>query len=369
MSYKIHMKGRDDPRTLYQIDRLHAWRHGKPFSPATVEISPTNVCNQKCKYCYAWRESKPRESLRDDILIGCFDQLADAGVGGVVIQGTGEPLLHKALPAAINRGADRNIPIQLTTNGVLLNAALQDEILQYLFCLRISVIDSTPERYADQHGCNNKHWHTLVANLERAIAFRARKNLSFSIWATIYLTENNFNEIYNAVKFCKEMGIDFVYVTEAQYTSYSPSGMNTYASIRLAGAQQEIDSQCADILSLTDNDFSVKIKLDAKQHILSGAENETWKNDYCQGIKFYTLIGCDGGVYPCWRCWEDKRYSYGSLYEKTFAEIWQGEKRGQIEKTLMETPPEGDECFVCTICLLNKMLDETSNATKWMNFL
>lgn len=363
------MKGRDDPRTLFQIDRLYAWKHERYFSPATVEISPTNACNQRCRYCYAWRESRPREFLRDDILIACFDQLADASVGGVVIQGTGEPLLHKALPEAIKRGAARNIPIQLTTNGVLLNAVLQDEILQHIFCLRISVIDSDPNRYAYQHGCNEKHWHTLIANLERAIALRARANLSFSIWATVYLSENSNNDIYTAVKFCKEMGIDFVYVTEAQYTSYSPSGKNPYASTRLAIAEHELDSLCANILSLVDDDFSVKIKLNAKEHILSGAENQTWKNDYCQGIKFYTLIGCDGEVYPCWRCWEEKRYSFGSLYEKTFTEIWQGEKRKQIEKMVMETPPDGDECLVCTICLLNKMLDETANATNWVNFL
>jgi radical SAM protein with 4Fe4S-binding SPASM domain len=369
MSYKIHMAGRDDPRTLYQIDRLYAWKHGKYFSPATVEISPTNACNQKCKYCYAWRESKPREILRDDILIGCFDQLADAGVGGVVIQGTGEPLLHKALPEAIERGAARNIPIQLTTNGVLLNSALQDKILHNIFCLRISVLDNDPERYAEHHGCSKKLWHTLVDNIEKTVSMRARQNLPFSIWATVYLFEDNFKDLYSAVKLCKEIGIDFIYVTEPQYTSFSPSGKNSYASTRLKDTENEMDSICANILSLVDDNFNVKIKFDAKEHILSGNEKQTWKNDYCQGIKFYTLIGCDGEVYPCWRCWEEKRYSYGSLYEKTFSEIWQSTQRNQIEKMVMETPPDGDECFVCTICLLNKILDDTSNATQWMNFL
>jgi len=344
MSYKIHMKGRDDPRTPYQIDRLYAWKHGKYFSPATVEISPTNACNQRCTYCYAWRESKSREMLRDDILIGCFDQLADADVGGVVIQGTGEPLLHKALPEAIKRGASRHIPIQLTTNGVLLNAALQDEILQHLYCLRISVIDNDPRRYADQHGCNEKQWHTLVANLERAIAVRARSNLPFSTMATVYLSENNVNDLYNCVRFCKEIGIDFVYVLEPQYTSYSPSGKRSHISSHMANAGHDIDSVCEKILSLIDDNFFVKIKLYVKEHILSGATKQTWKNDYCQGVKFYTLIGCDGEVYPCWRAWESKRYSFGSLYEKEFTEIWQGEKRRQIEEMIMRTPPDGVVC-------------------------
>lgn len=367
MSYKIHMAGRDNPRTLYQIDRLYAWKHGEHFSPATVEISPTNACNQKCTYCYAWRDSKPRKMLSDEILIGCIDQLADAGVGGVVIQGTGEPLLHKAVPEAIQRCAHRNIPIQLTTNGSLLTPALQNEILQHIFCLRISVIDSDPKRYANQHGCSEKQWHTLITNLEKAMALRAKANLTFSIWATVYLSEDNFRDIFDTVKLCKDIGIDFVYVTEPQYTSFSPSGQNTYASNRLPEA--EIDALCNRLLSLIDDDFSLKMKFDAKEHILSGEGKQTWKNDYCQGIKFYTLIGCDGGVYPCWRCWEEERYSYGNLHEKTFSDIWRGAQRKQIEKMVMETPPDGDECFVCTICLLNKLLNETSNMTKWVNFL
>lgn len=367
MSYKIHMAGRDDPRTLYQTDSLYAWKHGLYFPPVTVEISPTNACNQKCTYCYAWRDSKPRQMLQDEVLVGCIDQLVDTGVGGVVIQGTGEPLLHKAVPEAIKRCAIRNIPVQLTTNGSLLTPALQDKILQDLFCLRISVIDSDPKRYAHQHGCSEKQWHTLIANLEKAMSSRANENLKFNIWATVYLSEENFRDIFDTVKLCKEIGIDFVYITEPQYTSFSPSGRKNYASSRLP--EEEVEALCTRLLSLKDDDFSLKIKFEAKEHILSGSGKQTWMNDYCQGIKFYTLIGSDGGVYPCWRCWEDVKYSYGSLYEKSFSEIWQGEHRKQIEKMVLQTAPEGDECFVCTICLLNKLLDETNHVTKWVNFL
>ena len=368
MSYAIHMKGRDDPRTLFQIDRLHAWKHGEYFPPATVEISPTNACNQKCKYCYAWR-SKDREYLRDDLLVGCVDQLADAGVGAVVFQGTGEPLLHKSLPQAIERGATRKLPVQLTTNGVLLNAACQDAILPHLFCLRISVIDNDGARYACQHGCGEQQWRTLVANVERAVSIRSRDNLPFAIWATVYLSEDNWDDLYETVRFCKNLGIDFVYVTEPQYTSFSPSGKSAYTSVRLAERGCDLDAECARIRSLIDEDFFLKIKFHALESVLSGPDCSTWRAGYCQGIKFYTLIGCDGGVYPCWRCWEEKTFSYGSLYNQRFEDIWRGRQREKVETMVLETPPGGDECFVCTVCLLNKVLDQVAHPTLWREFL
>ena len=52
MSFERHGKGYFDHRTLYQIDSLYAWENGLYFPPVVVEINPTSLCNQKCRYCY-----------------------------------------------------------------------------------------------------------------------------------------------------------------------------------------------------------------------------------------------------------------------------------------------------------------------------
>jgi len=57
MSYRQHFRGYREPRTYCHIDRLHAWKHQAFFAPVTVEISPVNVCNQKCRYCYVHKKS------------------------------------------------------------------------------------------------------------------------------------------------------------------------------------------------------------------------------------------------------------------------------------------------------------------------
>lgn len=155
MSCQIHMKGYDDIRTLYQTDSLYAWKHNMYFPPVLVEIGPTHMCNQRCRYCYTNRRGDEKGILRDDVLISSFKQLADAGVKAVLLQGTGEPLMHKALSEAIKIGAENKLTIGLNTNGVLLNKSLQEKILQYLFYVKFSVIDHDPKRYAYLHSCSD----------------------------------------------------------------------------------------------------------------------------------------------------------------------------------------------------------------------
>lgn len=370
MSYQVHMKGYLDLRTLYQIDSLYAWKHGKYFPPVLVEIDPTHLCNQRCIYCYT---NKRRESamLRDDILISCFQQLADAGVKAALAQGTGEPLMHKALPKAIRAGAKRRLTIGLNTNGVLLNRSVQDQLLENLFYVKFSVIDHNPQRYAYSHGCSEKQWKQLDSNIESAIELREERKLQVALWATLYLDQRNFKDAYNIVKFYKEKGLDYIVIQEATFSELCPMGGKNYAST--AFSEKEIDEMRESVLSLNDDNFRVKAQFplinDAVNY--AGMTKETFKPDFCHGPKFYSVISADGEVYPCWRMWgKGKEFSYGSLYEKTFEEIWKGEKRARIEKFINNTPPSGSECVVCNHARLNEILYKFKNAnSKWKDFV
>ena len=369
MSYKTHMKGYTDLRTLYQVDSLYALKHGQYFPPVSAEISPTNACNQKCRFCYTHKRVDSGEMMRDDILVSSFSQLADAGVRAVYVQGTGEPLLHKALPQAIEAGARKNLSIALNTNGVLLNKTLQERILGHLFSLRFSVLESDPARYAHWHGCSEKQWGDLIGNIKNAVRLRARLGLRVALLGTVYIHDDGLERAYDILKFLKELGLDYIVVQEATYTEFSPAGKRNYASQAYSPAA--IEELKAKLLTLADEDFHLKIQFPFRDDPLcgGGTNKESWKNNYCQGMKFHTLISSDGGVYPCWRVWGNKAFSYGSLCEQSFEEIWKGEKRREIEAFLNVTAPGGDECTVCCISKLNEILFKFKNATGWKDIL
>jgi len=327
------------------------------------------MCNQRCRYCYTNKRGRSREILQDDILINCFTQVADAGVKAVLVQGSGEPLIHKALPKAIEVGAKRQLSIGLVTNGVLLKKSLQERILEHLFFIRFSVVENDPKRYAYLHGCSEKQWENLIDNIKSVVMLRDKHDLQLGLYATVYIYKDNFRDAHDIVKYYKELGIDYIVVQEATYTEFSPSGKEEYASAGFS--EKEIEEMKSRILTLGDNDFCVKIRFPINDDTyFVGMSKECWRKYYCQGIKFYTIISSDALVYPCWRFWGKNEYSYGSLYEKSFEEIWKGEGRRKIDKFVNNTPPNGDECSVCNITKLNEILYKYLNeSTKWRDFL
>lgn len=371
MSFKNHMQGYNDLRTLYQIDHLYAIKHGKYSPPVLAEIDPNSGCNQKCVYCYANDRSGEGLKIENDVFVNLFDQLADAGVKAVLLQGTGEPLMHKAISQAVERGAQRNLTIGVNTNGVLLGKALQDQILHHLFYVKFSVVDSNKQRYAHLHGCSEKQWELLLENIKYAVALRQKNNLGVSLWATQYLDEKNFYEAYDIVKFCKDIGLDYIVIQEATYSNFSPAGKKTYASSHYSN--DEIREMKERVLELNDDHFRVKVVFPLVNDSMNyaGQTKEGFLPDFCQGVKLYTTICSDGEVYPCWRMWgRGKEYSYGSIYDNTFEDIWKGEKRKQIEKYINTTPPSGDECMVCNHARLNEILYNFIQAnSKWKDFI
>lgn len=368
MSFKKHGQGYFNPRTLYQIESLYAWKNGLYFPPVVVEVNPTSLCNQRCRYCYV--AGRTIGKLPDNVLINLLPQLAKAGVKAVIFQGTGEPLTHKALPDSIEAGGQHNISISITTNGVFLNKEVQKRILKHLLYIKFSNLDNNSKRYAYIHGCPENQWEMMVENIKNATAFRKQHNLQIFFLATVYLTKENFNEAYNIIKFCKKLGIDYISIQEAVYNEFSYAGQQPLASSFFT--KKEIDKMKKQVLSLIDDDFFVRIRFPVQDEtFINGRFKDCWLNNWCQGIKFGTLINSDGEVYACDRYWGMKDFSYGNIQEKSFEEIWKGKKRKKIEKFTNTTPPKDDQCSTCNMTKTNEILYQLQNAAnnKWKDFL
>jgi len=103
----------------------------------------------------------------------------------------------------------------------------------------------------------------------------------------------------------------------------------------------------------------------------AGQTESGFISNYCLGTKLYTTVCADGEVYPCWRMWgRGNEHSYGSLHDKTFLEIWNSQKRARVEKYILTTPPNGQECMVCNHARLNEILYKFMNAdSKWKDFI
>lgn len=368
MSYREHFRDYDRHRTLTNIDTIYNWKHGNWFPPPIIEVSPTHKCNQKCRYCFTHNRGIVNESMSNEMLIDVYRQIADIGTTAVYTQGSGEPTLHKALPAAIETGYKLGLKIGITTNGVPFIPELQDKLLDKLVYVKISVMDNDPFRYAYVHGCAENQCNILINNIKNIIRARRERNLDLALWGTVYPSYNDFQTTYGIVRFFKELGWDYIVVSEAVYGDFSPIGKDSYYSDKVSLAEQSILRN--KLMKLNDDDFKVKMRFPIEdKDFCNGVNPETFKKGYCQGIKFYNIITADGEILPCWRAWGNKDLSYGNIKEHTLEYILHSGTRRAVDDYILNNPPKGMECSICNPSKINAILDNCTQSNNWRGFL
>jgi len=103
-------------------------------TPIEVYIELTNVCNLQCIYCYKKGINTNGPRYFDvNLLRKVLDDLHSETVEPIlfVLEG-GEPLLHPQLSEIIQCIKYFNYPIDILTNGELLNSTTANEILPYI---------------------------------------------------------------------------------------------------------------------------------------------------------------------------------------------------------------------------------------------
>ena len=358
-------------RVLHHVDHIYKLKHGMYVPPIQVEISPTSICNQTCRFCYTF-EREHDNTMDKNIMFDFFANAKKIGVKTIYIAGTGEPLVNKNLPEAINIGGQTGISMGLNTNASLFSPEKQKKSLEYLTYFKISVMDSDAKRYAKNHVCPEGHYENIVKNIQHAADYRSKINASVSLFTTVYVDNENFPFVYDIVKFCKEIGLDFVCLQgPATFTEFSPDGRK---KMKICDTEDQVKELNDRVKELEDDGFKLYItfsKVD-NEHLQykKNDKHGNWKPNHCHGVHLLTAISGDGEVYPCWRAWGNKKLSYGNLHKKSFEEIWKGEKRTEVNKFIYSTAPKGDECNVCKTTLNNVNLNKVLNPTnKWTNIL
>ena len=368
MAYSKYMQGYNEDRTIYQLDSLYKWQKDEIFPPVILEVSPVGGCNQKCVFCYSDEIDTKKDRFSEQLLVDTFINMGQFGVKSILLQGTGEPLLHKGIARSVKAGFESGLTFSLTTNGVLLTPKLQDKMLQYFTFIKFSVLDNEPIRYAYRHGAPDTDLTSVNENISYANKLRKEKNIDVALVGTVYVELDNFKEIPNIVKFFKELGLDYIVVQEATYTEYTPANQSKNTSEHCS--KEDIEKMKIDVYNLNDDDFEVKVRFpinDETNH--EGMDCNTWKPNFCHGTKFFPIIGPDADIYPCFRGWGKDEFSFGNLNDNSFEDIWRSQKRKKIENVILMTPPIGDECQICGVSKLNDKLEKYNQTNKWRNFL
>lgn len=319
-------------KLFHHLDRLTQWRDGKDFAPLFVELSPIDICNQKCHFCYTdYLGHQKHLSIPPDLLIKIFRDMGDAGVRSVMVQGTGEPLLNKGTPEAIVAGKQHGLDIALCTNGVLFTDEILERVMPALSWMRVSAIEANAELYAKSHVCPDHHFARVVKNLKKAVEIRNRDKLEVIIACHFLPFDYNIDHLVDAVKMCKEeIGIDYALIKTPNMGLHIPE--KRWSSDLFFRARDVMEK----VAKLQDDNFLVSVRWDQADMLQDQAP---FKKGYsnCQGMLFETMIDANAKVYPCLNFWRDDKYCLGDLTQASFGELWASDHRKQTMQQLWET--------------------------------
>lgn len=327
------------------------WLNREVVYPITVEIDPSNACNEKCIWC-CWEEHrrdgiKMSESLLKKIILN----LGRIGVKGINWTGGGEPLANKYTVKSMGIARKLNIQNGLFTNGLLAGPKVASDLIKYCEWIRISLGAATPETFERCHGV--KGFDKVIRNIKGLV--RAKKNLreNTTLGISMLVTKENYHELYDEALLAKQLGVDYFQGKPlVQIGSEDKEWWNKKvdplfrkaksslenSDFKILVAQYTKDKYGKDGIRFRDNSKDCKI-------------GEIEKGD-CYVHNFVTAITSEGNLVFCKNLRDKKEFILGNLNNQTFEEIWCGDKRKKIMEKINK---EGCSVF-CQNNHMNKAL-------------
>lgn len=353
------------PTLLYHPDVLYKWMKGEYFSPLYVEISPTSLCNQKCFFCYTSQVMKENPvSIPGDLLIKIFKDLARAGVKSCEVQGTGEPLLNKALPDAIVAGKKGGMDICLCTNGTLLNEGILEKITPCLSFFRFSSLECSPELYAKTHGSSEEDFHKVIKAMKTAIKIKERDGLDTVIVASFVAFDYNTPFIVETAQMLKEIGVNI-------FTIKTPIEMSKNIGHKFKqGLHINYKSLFDKAKALSNDNFKFNIRTDFFDYCQDPKSRHIERDfTYCYGAEFEIMIGSDAKIYPCMCLWGLTEYCLGDLTKMDFEKVWKSDERKKAMKHFLTSFVNPTCDTKCKQFAINPILNKLRNPPLHVNVI
>lgn len=295
--HKLHFH----PERVSQWRESKTWEQAKSLYPIYVEVSPVGACNHRCTFCAVdyigykavqWGGSLLRERLRE---------MGSLGVKSVMFAGEGEPLLHKQINSIVLAAKFAGIDTSFTTNGVLLDKL---EVLSDVSWIKVSVNAGTRETYSKVHRTKEDDWNKVWSAIERAVQRKGKCTIGVQM---VVLPENE-HEWRHLYEMASSRGVD--YVVLKPYSQHKFSVTHEYENYRNPL-----------LCNILDKPTKLYVRDDAPSH-------EPHQYEKCNATpNFWAYLMANGDLYSCSAYLLDPRFNLGSLKDKTFKEVWEGEKR------------------------------------------
>ena len=336
------------------------WSKLKKIYPIYVEISPYGGCNHRCTFCALDYMGYENIGLDFDVLKNNLTDMAEHGVKSVMFAGEGEPLLFKNLDLIVEHCSKIGIDTSLTTNFVPLNKKNIQRCMENCSWIKVSLNAGTAKNYAQIHQTKEKDFERVINNLEYALEYKKEHNLNCTIGIQMLLLPENKNEAVILAQICKEIGVDYLVIKP--YSQHLFSETNKYENIdysKMMDIEKELEQ-------FNDETFHVVFRANTMQKYIEKKQ----PYEKCHSTPFFWgYIAADGKVFGCSAYLGDERFSYGNIYEQSFSDIWEGQKRKE-SYDYVQNELDIKNCRVnCRMDEVNRYLWRLKNPNSHDNFI
>lgn len=194
--------------------------------PVLGGLVVTYRCDASCPMCSLTSQADEQRELSTQDLLELARQFADAGVSGISITG-GEPMLREDVPDAIRLLKERNLPVSVSTNGMLLaDKALARRLLNSgVDSVAVSLDAAVPAGHDASRGRKGA-FDRAVQGLENLLSLRQEhpKGARAAITVATVASPSTLSGLEGILSMAKELGADNVSVNPVHDTASSHFG-------------------------------------------------------------------------------------------------------------------------------------------------
>ena len=282
--------------------------------PKEIYLETSTICQFACIFCL-----NPRLPSRQTLSFEKIKTIIEKFENGTLIDltGYGEFLMYPEFESLVSFLTEKKIKFTFNTNGQALNKRKQD-------ILRSSTLSSIN---FSLNTLNNKlHYYfsgekSNLDNILTNIIQFVKKPRDFETSVSMVVNSQNFLEMTNFVKFASNNEIENVrFIPLAQNVEY-PENFNSPDNIEVVKSLQK-----ATLLAGKLGVHPYGIDPNAWSSVLKKAPITT-----CTVPWRMIIIGVQGNIAACCNL---PNYSLGNINEKSFEEIWNGEKATKLREAI-----------------------------------
>lgn len=346
----------DSHKLIYHPDTVARWLKGENIYPIEIEISSSGACNHRCIFCAVDYVGYQTRFLDKDILLRNIVTMSTKGLKSVICSGEGEPLLNKDMPEIANKIKACGVDVAMSTNGVLFTKDKLQECLGAFTWVRYSVASLEEKSYDKIQRGRPNDLKRVKENLAEAVRTKRDSKLKTTLGVQCLLLPDNKRYLKDMAEELREIGVD--YFTIKPYSQHLHSKNSFEVDY---GEMLELEKG---LQSCATDDFSVYFRANAmkKMH-----QEKCYRK--CHGLPFMTHIDTRGNVWPCVAHIGTDEFCYGNIYEQTFEEIWEGQRRQEIIEKLDSLDINKVCREACRMDEMNRYLDELKHPGGHVNFI